>query len=229
MIAIKETMDQIITSLCSYSSDIISGCVTLLAAFAGAWFAFKFQHNYEEKRIVNNNILLLNMTFLKLFHQLNDLLSIQKNFIAPINDDQMNWISIPALSFQNKLINPDISSISFLINNKKHDVISEILIAIEKYEVCIDTINRRSEVHLKLLQPTIEKISIQYSSIDIVDIQRELGIRISTDLINMTKEILDMLPETINYYKTVLDKLTKYGDEIFQKGKIFSFKLFDNK
>jgi len=222
-------MEQFINNLCSCRSDIISGCVTLLAAFTGAWFAFKFQHNYEEKRIINQNILLLNMTFIRLFHQLNDLLLIQKKFTSPINDNQTFWISIPALSFQNKLINPDISLISFLINKKKHDVISEIIIAMEKYEVCIDTINRRSEIHLKQLQPAIEKISINNSSIEIDDIQKELGIRISTDLKNTTNEILDMLPETIKYYKTLLDKLTKYGDEIFSKGKIFSCNYFDNK
>ena len=79
------------------------------------------------------------MSFIRIFHQYNDMLIIKKSFISKIDKDPIDWINIPALSNRVKLIEPDISSISFLINYKKFGIISEILLAVEKYEECLKT------------------------------------------------------------------------------------------
>jgi hypothetical protein len=206
------------------SSEILSASATLLAAFAGSWFAFKFQRGYELRKNIDQNLNVYNMSFIRLFHQYNDLLVIKKYFISEIDKDPINWLNIPALSEQKVLPDPDLSTLSFLIQYGKSDIISDIIIANQKYEVCINIINIRSDLHLNKLQPILERITPIDNLVDKDDIEKELGPKLIGELKNITKEIEEMIPETIQTYEVLLGKITEYGKVVFPKRKILSYK-----
>jgi hypothetical protein len=218
-------MEYIKEFICKYSTEIISALTTLVAAYTGAWFAFIFQRNYEKRKIDNENINFLNMTFIRLFHQYNDLLNIKKEFISPIENDPIKWLNIPALSTRTLMIDPDISDLSFLIELRKSDLISDILLATEKYKECIKSVNIRSDIHLNRLQPIIEKIGSQDFVMDKNLLENALGQKLQGELQNITEQIFILLADTIKYYELLLTKTNNYGKEIFPKKIILNFAL----
>jgi hypothetical protein len=222
-------MNCVIEYLIKHSSEIASALATLIAAFAGSWFAFKLQRNYEIKEITDQNLNAYNMSFIRIFHQYNDLLLVKKNFISSIENDPIKWLNIPALSTQNKLPDPDLVTLSFVIEYNMSSLLSEIIIANQKYDNCLNIVNIRSDIHLNRLQPIIEKSASISKFIDQETIIRELGPKLIGELQNLTNEIETMLPEILKYYETLLCKMTENGKILFPKRRILSYKTIETK
>lgn len=206
-------------------SDLVSSLTTLVAAFLGAWFAFRIQNKHEREKQRENNLLSLNMIQIHLFQQYNDLLIINRDFSTTNENREIDWITIPAMSHRNPPTEIDISSISFMIEKNNISIIPKILLAIEKYDECVKLINSRSELHLNVLQKGIESIRKKHiEEINKETLINEIGEKSVGEIMNLTEQIKSILPDTISYYRGLINEIYTIGLKMFPQKTIINIR-----
>lgn len=89
--------------------DIIDALATLIAAFAGAWFAFLYQNRQKQSEERKENISAGNRALATLLQQTNTLKIYQKDIIDPCRDDPGIHIAIkPTLPYREDALAFDI-------------------------------------------------------------------------------------------------------------------------
>src|SRR3990172_9300056 len=74
--------------LVSIAKGAVSPVTTLLAAFFGAWFAYRFQNRVKERDIRSANISAANRAMFDVFQLLNSIRLFQKDMIDPCRGRQ---------------------------------------------------------------------------------------------------------------------------------------------
>lgn len=125
--------------------DIIDALATLIAAFAGAWFAFLYQNRQKQSQERKENISAGNRALATLLQQANTLKLYQKDIIDPRRDDPGMHIAIqPTLPYREDALAFDIQSLDFLLAPKYAEVVFELIVEEERYREVLKAINARS-------------------------------------------------------------------------------------
>ncbi len=212
-------------------ADIVSPIVTLLAAFSGAWFAFKLHDNKEQRAIDNANLASLNKAIFTLGQQLNTLWVYYKQCILPHKDTHAPWISIPAtLKTTIPKIYIDMPSLIFLVRDGHGGLIQEILIGEENFQSIQDSIHSRSIVHDGKLQDHLEKLGFRDGSneMDATGFENllvELGPKLVGEMQNITTYIVGETKTTILMYDTLIKKLNKVSKGLYPEERVLNYKV----
>jgi len=220
-------MNVVIEYLRSHINDLINAFSTLVAAFIGAFFAFRLQNGSDKRKEIANRAASLNIFQVRIYHQYNNLVMIQTNFVSSTPKEKHGWINVPAFSIRDQIEHPDLSSISFLVDFGFGDTMPDILIAIEKYNEIIKAINARSTLHSNVLQPGIERVRKKNANnLTFELLMEEIGEKDINGIISYTQKINEILPGAIKFYEDLLSKIYKIGKSIYPKKK---FLLLEDK
>jgi len=136
--------------------DIVNPLVTLVAAFAGAWAAFKLQQFQKNKEDTKLNIAAGNRALIILLQQFNALKLFQIDFIEQFRDSPGRHMQIlPALPFQEDSLFFDLRPLEFLLSPEQQQVLMDLLIEENRYRETIKAINTRSRHHFEVVQPKL--------------------------------------------------------------------------
>ncbi|MFC1559055.1 hypothetical protein ACFL39_00505 [Gemmatimonadota bacterium] len=140
---------------------IITGLVTLAAAFLGAWYAFRLTDNARKRQLLTDQVSAINRALFVLGSHLNTLLGIRQQLIDPIRDDENKFMSMrPAQQFGEDALRVDLSSLEFLIETDHRTILMQLHIQQERFDTTIQALNERSRLHLEVLQPKMAELGI---------------------------------------------------------------------
>lgn len=115
-------------------------------AVAGAYAAFKFQTNSEERKELKSAARTLSVAKLNLMQKLNDLCSIKKHNIYQHRDHLARFVVIGELPESPGVREPiDPGIIDLLITARESELISTVLLADKRYEACFENFKLRNK------------------------------------------------------------------------------------
>lgn len=152
-------------------SKFIPAAATLIAAFLGAWFAFRLQKQEKEHKIKADNITAGNYAIFTLMWQFSTLDNICKQIIDPVRTHPLKFIVMRAIlpAIEYKDFKFDISSLSFFLkpqNSLKLQItlrqtLAELFIEYRKFQTAISAFNIRTEFLLQQARPLLDKAKIR--------------------------------------------------------------------
>jgi hypothetical protein len=102
-------------------SKLVQPTATLIAAFFGAWFAFKLQKREKEQKIKVDNITAGNYAIFNVMSQFNTLDNICKQLIDPVRGNPLRIVAMqgiqPLIEYED--LKPDMSSLLFFLKPQK--------------------------------------------------------------------------------------------------------------
>jgi len=208
--------------------DIVNSVATLVAAFAGAWFAFVYQNRQEAKEDTRQNISAGNRALVTLFQQANSLKLYQIDMIEPHRDSPGRHIQMrPTLPFQEDSLSFDVKSLDFLLPDTAQ-VLLDLILEEARYHETIKAINVRSQHHFAVVQPKLEKAGIveggEYSG---QDFRNALGELDYMNLKRLTDAVVLHVDRTIESLVSMKDRLWTALTHKYPKGKFINFEVLN--
>ena len=132
----------------------IPAVATLLAAFFGAYFAYRLQDKAKMRAERKSNISAANQALFMVFQQVNSLKLYQVDMIDPVRNHPAKFIAMQAvLHEKHEDIQFDFSSLGFLLNTKHKQIVLDLFIEQQRFREAIKAINYRSALHIQQAQP----------------------------------------------------------------------------
>lgn len=201
----------------------IAGAVaTLVAAFTGAFFAFKFNADREKQRKDEVDLASANRAIFTLVRVYNYIAGFNKQFLMPYSSNPAAYVAIqPSLGNSDPNWKLDYDSISFLIREKKSEVLTDLTELEELFTIFIETVKTRNHIHLNIVQPAMEAAGIvDGSSITIEDIDRVLGDRTSAIMKDLTAELIAITQRGEEQSEKLIQKVHEIMVGIFPGGNV---------
>ena len=134
--------------------EILSAIATLLAAFMGAWFAFKLEEDHRKDERDKKNISACCKANFVLSEQLKMLGKFQKEEIESIEDKTDIWLyMVPLPHMDHETLKFNIDDLQFILDTTHKDILSQLLSQDELFNKTISMINMRSQLLREKLPP----------------------------------------------------------------------------
>lgn len=201
--------------------EIIIGLVTLIAAYAGASFAFKLQHEKEEREKKTKQIAASN----RAIHTLYDIWNVQKQFqeehIKPFRKRDDAWLNmspiIPGIHGEVKF---NVENLDFLLSSGKPEIYADLLLEEKRYRIAISVIEERSKLVFDKVYPKMEELGLKKGEKAAQErIEEGLGPDLTNRLQKMTPAIVTIIDENVESLINIYEKLQAYLNEIFPNEK----------
>ena len=209
----------------SWITDAISAGTTLIAAFSGAWYAFRLSSKNENRKLIQDQLAAGNRAIFILLRQFNELSAIQHQLINPHRDDPQRYINMsPALALEFSHLRVDVDSISYLLETDDRQVLLDIIVEEERFQTAIRAINERSEFLYETIQPLFAKSGLtngqEYSDDYIKSI---LGENHFVHLQKSTEQSIQIVDETILSLMQIGQRLRNILTKLYPKDTIIGF------
>lgn len=212
-------------------SDFAGAIATLIAAYVGAHSAFYLSQKKKNEDLKNKNIDNANKFLINLYFAVNDLLLIDKNWVASSKNMSPAHRHIFMQATQNHDIDKydlDLKYIDFLYTPSHMHFILNAGLEIESYKLILKTINARSELKIN----EVDKILSEKRLIHGVEYQPDLLILLigqsrSEQLKSLTDSSIELLHETIPSMIKLKDSLRAVFEEIYPDAKFIDFEVPD--
>lgn len=196
------------------AADMAGAVATLIAAFAGAWFAYRYQLESQRKKISEDERTALNLTIFELSKHHNRFFAIWKQFLHEYQDHPSRHLMIrPVAGGTWKPMELDFSKLAFLLESVDPNLLGELSLLEADVSATLGTIQLRSDMHLNVLQPSVEAVCLKHAGqIDAMKIEAELGERRNQQLLMLTDFMYQGVEDALN-------KTTELGDRLYQRAK----------
>lgn len=205
----------------------MNGAATLFGAFFGAMLAFLFQlllHYRQEKK---ESIMSAHRMLFCLLQQMNTILLVQKDFIAPHLNDPGRFLSIPALhEFDLEKNAFDFSTFGFMLETKESRMVMyDLYHAQESYIEALRSLNERSRLHREEVQPRIASSGIgNGSTVTHGDIKQALGPLVFPSIVSTTDQVIETLKSA---FAKLADSKRDFRTYVVKRFKTKDFTDFD--
>jgi hypothetical protein len=134
----------------------ITGPVTLVAAFAGSWYAFRLTDHARGRETIATNVAAVNRAQFALIQRYNLLKVFRRESIDPVRTDEPRYVNMrPTLPLRELSAPLDLNSLSFLLETDDRDVVIHLLIEEHRFETARQAINERFRLHIEEVQPRL--------------------------------------------------------------------------
>ena len=199
---------------------------TLLAAFLGAWFAFKLQRDQEESKQRSSDLQAANLNLSLLAAQIHQLESIKKHFAPAAADEESRPYKlkpiVPTENLENLTL--DFSSLAFALE-KNPTLVANLSSDQKDINTAIGLIRWRSQLHIDLVQPAVEQLQAEHggdsppANINEL-IRQKLGWRSSFAITDATDRMLTGLDHAHDVAVTSFDMLHRATLAVYPQAKL---------
>ena len=197
---------------------VVSALATLVAAFAGAWFAFYLQEKKEyvkEEKERKSNLNLVLVTLVRQYQSLENI----KLEIDSLKEDALRYIKLPAITTnQYSDIKIKVEILTFMLDSEPN-LIMEIMLEQERFEMALKAVQLRSERHAKEFQPAYAKLFEKDNStqIQVIQLPAMLGVYLHNALKNETDHMYKQVYEASKSTLAVLEKVRIHAKQIYPR------------
>lgn len=170
--------------------------------------------------------------FFCLFHQVNTLALIQRDFINPHLNSRVRYIEIPAtLSFDTKKNIYDLKTLDFMLETEEsRKILYEIYLAQENYIETLRIFNTRSNIHRTEVQPALAKalgkadFKIE-NGVSIEQIKTALGVSVYESIFDTTESSIEALNRTSQLLMKSKVNFREYAVKRFKSNNFTEFEI----
>lgn len=209
--------------------DIVNPLATLVAAFMGAWAAFRLQTIQKRDEEKRTHIAAGNRALSTLMQQANTLKLFQNDFITPFRNDPGRQFAIqPTLPYQEDALPFDFRSLDFLSHPEQQQTLFELSIEENRFREALKAINTRSRHHFEIVQPMLMAAGIQEGREYTVDqFRAAIGDLHYIHLKRLTEAVIIHVDRTVESLCAMKDRLRKALREECPEGRFLNFELLN--
>lgn len=174
---------------------IMGAATTLIAAFVGAFFAFSLNERREKIRTEERHLGAANRAIFTLIRAYNYIAGYNKQYISPHKDKREAYVAIrPSVGNPNPEFKIDFDSISFLIQQKKSEILGELAEFEELFATIIEVLKTRNHIHANIVQPALEASGVVHGDdISLDEIDKIMGDRITNTMKSLTGDLIEIM------------------------------------
>ncbi len=185
-------MDPLLTTL-------FGGLIALVAAFAGAWFAYRLERKQRRRELDDSRVAAGNRAVMTLMNQVNKLHNIRTQFIDPKRQDEFRCLTIQASSPLNYgHVRVDLDALAFLVETTHPEILGEVMTADEAFHATIEAFNVRSACHRERVQQLVAAAGVRKNDI-VTDasVEELLGHRLYQEITYQTEQAISFVDRTL--------------------------------
>lgn len=205
---------------------LLTGVVTLAAAFFGAWYAFRLNDNARKRLTLQDHVSAVNRALFVLGSHLNTLVSIQNQIIEPFRNDAAKFMSMrPAQPIGEDSPRVDLGSLEFLLETEYREMLMELQIEQESFDVTLQALNERSRLHLEVLQPRLASLGIaEYAEYREDELLEAIGRPLVLHMQRATDNAISSVDATLDSHTDLAERFHAAMKVLFPERKFIEFK-----
>lgn len=159
-------------------SALIEPLVTLLAAFGGAWFAFRLERKHREHEDITRRIGAANRALYTLANFWNILYQYKNEVIEPFRGKPDAWLNMLAtVPSHYGLASFEAGELSFLLQTSDANTFAVLMLEEQRFWIAIRQIEIRSSLVLADVRPKFSALHVKPgTSLSVGDVEQILGI-----------------------------------------------------
>lgn len=201
----------------------------LVAAFMGAFIAYRLARRKEEDRLKKDRIEAGQKALFTLIRQLNAAMVVKKSIFEKFENERFRHYIIPSTVCNNyDDLKIDFKSITYLLMTDHGNILNEALVVEDLFHSTIKAINRRSDIHIEFQKLLDGANILNANELKEEDVKKVVGLRICITLEKSTNEIYDLLKELIEKLMIIIPKLAYNFEKLYPGTKFIRVALLDS-
>lgn len=187
--------------LTSFAEDIsmvphieaMSGATaTLIAAFVGAWYAFRLQLVHLERQKTKEQVEAGNRAVFELVRTHNKFLAVKNQFIEELRSNPARHVFIMPMAGDIKPLQLNFDSLAFLFDSHDPNLLGRLAMFEQEVASTLGVIDQRSRLHVDVVQPTVENWERENGPwMSIEQVEKALGARYAKTLKMLTDFMIE--------------------------------------
>lgn len=207
-------------ALATFAKDFLPAVATLVAAYAGAWYASTLTQQSAHKGLRARQIGSGARALFTIWRQLNTIAQIQEDVTAKYRNYPPAPLAMPPLTVPiDDTTRLDIDGLAFLIDHGKPELLANLCIAETRFVHAVDAIRRRSALHVSEVQPKLEHMIPEGRNLTPEELRAIIGVRLFSLLVDYTHEVIDKTDDAVAALEAVSSDLHVALKAIFPEGK----------
>ena len=209
--------------------DLLNSLTTLLAAFGGVFIAFSLERRTRNRERRDRELEAANRLLYSLYERLNTIKLFQIDFVDPTRDHPGQMVSMrPVFSFGAPSSTLNIQDVAFMFQTNHKEELLALHVCEQKFVETVNAIRLRSDIHLNVLQPLLEKAGYQMGAeITDVQIRQIIGDRNYEMLLDATKAVVYHVDTFIQRGEELREKLIRAFSDVFSAKEVFKFEYIE--
>ena len=205
-------------------TDLISGLTTLVAAFAGSWFAYILSNRDRARNEKDARVAAANRALFTLLRQFNTLYVLKAQIIDPKRSDALRLVSMRALSPLPHDVHVDLDSLNFVLETEHRQILGELMVADDRFHATIQAINERSILHREVVQPIIKAAGVREGDeATPADVESLLGHAVYSELQRATDQAISLVDLTLASTQAIAGQLRDVFLKVYPKRTFIRF------
>lgn len=202
--------------LAAFATDFLPAVATLVAAYAGAWYAFSLNQELAAKDQKLKQVGIGTRAMFVLWRQINSIAQVQENVISKYRNYPPAPLAMPPIEhYFDESARLDIDGLMFLLDHGKSELLANLCLAEGRYLQTIDIIRRRSFLHKEEIQPKIEGKKPKDRNLTPDELKEIVGIRLFHELVSQTNNVISTTDDTVASLEAVAGDLHQALRSIF--------------
>jgi len=201
------------------NESLISNATTLVAAFLGAWFAFRLQESREKEAIQSKKIQSGNIAIVKLLNINNFFSLIKQQHFDPNQNLENRHLVIPPIGGINELEKIDLDSLSFLFEVNETAIPQKIMFLNMQTKSLVQALEDRKSRHIIFQDHLAEAGISQSQELSDSQLKEIAGEHVLIGLKLVTDKIYELLESTMDESLEIANTLSKAVKRIPTKSK----------
>jgi len=203
--------------------DLVAALLALFGTFLGALFAFRLNENKETRKLTAARKAALNQALFALIRQYNAMRTYAK-YLAPFSDTVLRAINLPAHkppTYSDLFI--EFQELGFLLEGEYANVLMRLMVEQERFHQALGAIRIRNEFHVTELQPTLENLKLNGSSLTEAEIASALGERVYGTALSYGEAVFTNITENVQGLAAAHEELFKTAKALYPDEKFLKF------
>jgi hypothetical protein len=210
-------------------SQLVDAATTLIAAFAGAWFAFLFERRHKDGEEVRRRVGAANRALYSLFYLWNAMVQIRQEVIDPYRGRVDSWLNMAAsVPGRYERISFEAGELSFLLAIDS-PLYADLLLEEQRFNAAIQMLDLRTNIVLNEAWPKLAQAGIGIGAQrDAAEIERILGMDVTRKLKVMGGGLVSNVDENIQTIKAAFGRLRAAMQKAYPKEKFVNVEFVEN-
>ncbi len=183
-----------------YIEAVLAAAATLSAAFFGAKYAFTLQARSEEQQAVKEQVEAGNGAIFELIRTYNQFLNIQTQFINEQRKSAGRHLFMLPMAGELHVMRLRFDELAFLFDSEDANLLGRLSLYQQEVANTIDVIRQRSQLHVEVVQPTVEQLERQIGEgerFSVDQLEKLLGPRYTETMRKLTDFMITGVDEGI--------------------------------
>ena len=215
-------------SALQYINSLPAAFSTLIAAFVGAWYAYRLQLAHLEKEREKEEVEAGNKAIFEMGKTYNKFAAIRKQFIETYRDSTARYVLILPMAGNIETPKINFDSLSFLIESEDPNLLGRLSMFEQEVSSTLSIIEQRSRLHVDVVQPAVENLEkINGEEMSLGEIESELGTRYSKTMKMLTDYMIEGVDRVLVLAEQHTQELRKILHDQYPGHNIIGFIVSD--